>query len=60
MTLAWPVIADGGIILSKVVMGKDTLSRRVMLYRDFARAIFLGANKTLGKRSRYSAASLTY
>jgi AcrR family transcriptional regulator len=37
------VIADGGIILSKVVKDKDVLSRQVMLYRDFVRAIFLGA-----------------
>jgi TetR/AcrR family transcriptional repressor of nem operon len=36
-------IADGGIILSKVVKDKDALSRQVMLYRDFVRAIFLGA-----------------
>ena len=37
------VIADGGIILSKVVKDKNALSRQVMLYRDFVRAIFLGA-----------------
>jgi AcrR family transcriptional regulator len=37
------VIADGGIILSKVVKDKEVLSRQVMLYRDFVRAIFLGA-----------------
>jgi TetR/AcrR family transcriptional repressor of nem operon len=37
------VIADGGIILSKVVNDKDVLSRQVMLYRDFVRTIFLGA-----------------
>jgi AcrR family transcriptional regulator len=37
------VIADGGIILSKVVKDKDVLSRQVMLYRDFVRTIFLGA-----------------
>jgi AcrR family transcriptional regulator len=35
------VIADGGIILSKVVKDKDVLSRQVMLYRDFVRTIFL-------------------
>jgi AcrR family transcriptional regulator len=34
------VIADGGIILSKVVKDKDALSRQVMLYRDFVRVIF--------------------
>jgi AcrR family transcriptional regulator len=37
------VIADGGIILSKVVKDKNALSRQVMLYRDFVRAIFLSA-----------------
>jgi AcrR family transcriptional regulator len=37
------VIADGGIILSKVVHDKDALPRQVMLYRDFVRAVFLGA-----------------
>jgi AcrR family transcriptional regulator len=37
------VIADGGIILSKVVKDKDALSRQVMLYRDFVRTLFLGA-----------------
>jgi AcrR family transcriptional regulator len=36
------VIADGGIILSKVVKDKDVLPRQVMLYRDFVRTIFLG------------------
>jgi TetR/AcrR family transcriptional regulator, transcriptional repressor for nem operon len=36
------VIADGGIILSKVVKDKDILPRQVMLYRDFVRLIFLG------------------
>ena len=37
------VIADGGIILSKVVKDRDTLSRQLMLCRDFVRDIFLGA-----------------
>lgn len=36
------VIADGGIILSKVVKDKDALPRQVMLYREFVRLIFLG------------------
>jgi AcrR family transcriptional regulator len=36
------VIADGAIILSKVVKDKDALPRQVMLYRDFVRAVFLG------------------
>jgi TetR/AcrR family transcriptional repressor of nem operon len=37
------VIADGGIILSKVVKDKGALARQVMLYRDFVRAVFVGA-----------------
>jgi AcrR family transcriptional regulator len=37
------VIADGGIILSKVVHDKRALPRQVMLYRDFIRSVFLGA-----------------
>ena len=36
------VIADGGIILSKVVKDKEALPRQVMLYRDFVRMIFTG------------------
>ena len=36
------VIADGGIILSSVVKDEGALSRQMMLYRDFVRAIFLG------------------
>jgi AcrR family transcriptional regulator len=35
-------IADGGIILSRVVNDKQALPRQIMLYRDFIRAIFLG------------------
>jgi TetR/AcrR family transcriptional regulator, transcriptional repressor for nem operon len=37
------VIADGGIILSRVVSDKQALSRQIMLYRDFIRSVFLGA-----------------
>jgi TetR/AcrR family transcriptional repressor of nem operon len=37
-----PVIADGGIILSKVVNERLALPRQVMLYRSFVRAVFLG------------------
>ena len=37
------VIADGGIIISKVVRDKDVLARQILLYRDFVHAIFLGA-----------------
>ena len=36
------VIADGGIILSKVVKDPKALSRQVMLYREFVRTAFLG------------------
>ena len=36
-------LADGGIILSKVLRDKALLPRQVMLYRDFVRAVFLGA-----------------
>ena len=37
------VVADGGIILSKVVKDKYVLSRQILLYRDFVRMIFLGS-----------------
>lgn len=37
------VIADGGIILSKVVKDKDALPRQILLYRDFVKAVFAGA-----------------
>jgi hypothetical protein len=37
-----PVIADGGIILAKVVHDKNLLPRQIMLYRDFVRSVFLG------------------
>ena len=37
------VIADGGIILSKVVKDKEALARQIMLYRDFVRLIFQGS-----------------
>jgi TetR/AcrR family transcriptional repressor of nem operon len=40
------VIADGGIILSRVVNDKQALSRQIMLYRDFIRAIFPGVPMT--------------
>ncbi|WP_072397090.1 TetR/AcrR family transcriptional regulator [Hyphomicrobium sp. CS1GBMeth3] len=36
-------VADGGIILVKVLKDKDALPRQVMLYREFVRAVFLGA-----------------
>ena len=35
-------LVDGGIILSKVLKDKDVLTRQVMLYREFVRAVFLG------------------
>ena len=37
------VIADGGIILSRVVNDKQALPRQIMLYRDFIRGVFLGS-----------------
>ncbi len=36
------VIADGGIILSKVVKDRAALPRQVLLYREFVRTVFLG------------------
>lgn len=36
------VIADGGIILSKVLKDRAALPRQVMLYREFVRTVFLG------------------
>jgi len=36
------VIAEGGIILSKVVKDKEALPRQVLLYRDFVRMVFAG------------------
>jgi AcrR family transcriptional regulator len=36
------VIADGGIILSRVVKDKQALPRQILLYRDYVRGIFLG------------------
>jgi AcrR family transcriptional regulator len=35
-------LADGGIILAKVLKDKHALPRQVLLYRDFVRAVFLG------------------
>ena len=35
-------LADGGIILAKVLKDRRALPRQVLLYRDFVRAIFLG------------------
>jgi TetR/AcrR family transcriptional repressor of nem operon len=35
-------IAEGGIIVSKVIGDKRALSQQLMLYRDFIRAVFLG------------------
>lgn len=38
-------LADGGIILSKVLKDKQALPRQILLYRDFVRAVFLGAGR---------------
>jgi len=40
------VIADGGIILSKTIKDKQALSRQMLLYRDFIKAVFLGVPAT--------------
>jgi AcrR family transcriptional regulator len=36
-------LVDGGIILSKLMGDKEVLPRQIMLYREFVRAVFLGA-----------------
>jgi TetR/AcrR family transcriptional regulator, transcriptional repressor for nem operon len=36
-------LADGGIILSKVLSEPKALPRQILLYRDFVRMLFLGA-----------------
>ncbi len=36
-------LVDGGIILSRVMRDKTILPQQIMLYRDFVRALFLGA-----------------
>jgi AcrR family transcriptional regulator len=36
-------IAEGGIVVSKVMREKKALSQQLMLYREFVRAVFLGA-----------------
>jgi AcrR family transcriptional regulator len=36
-------VADGGIILSKVLKDKDALPRQIMLYRGYVRVVFSGA-----------------
>lgn len=38
-------LADGGIILSKVVRDRELLPRQLMLYRDMVRAVFLGTER---------------
>ena len=36
-------LVDGGIILSRIMRDKAILPQQIMLYRDFVRAVFLGA-----------------
>jgi AcrR family transcriptional regulator len=36
-------LVDGGIVLSRVMRDKSILPQQIMLYRDFVRAVFLGA-----------------
>tara|TARA_R110000868_G_scaffold46376_8_gene153239 strand:+ start:9362 stop:9997 length:636 start_codon:yes stop_codon:yes gene_type:complete len=38
-------LADGGIILSKVVRDKEILPQQFMLYREFVRSVFLGIDR---------------
>lgn len=38
-------VVDGGIVLSKVLKDKNALPRQVMLYREFVRTVFLGADR---------------
>ncbi|MFA5900371.1 MAG: TetR/AcrR family transcriptional regulator [Hyphomicrobium sp.] len=35
-------VADGGIILSKVLRDPDAMPRQILLYRDFVKAVFAG------------------
>ena len=35
-------VAEGGIVVSKVIKDKRALSQQLMLYREFIRAVFLG------------------
>jgi TetR/AcrR family transcriptional regulator, transcriptional repressor for nem operon len=36
-------LVDGGIIMSRVLVDKTILPRQILLYREFIRAVFLGA-----------------
>jgi TetR/AcrR family transcriptional regulator, transcriptional repressor for nem operon len=36
-------LVDGGIIQSRIMRDKNILPQQIMLYRDFVRAVFLGA-----------------
>ncbi len=36
-------LIEGGIIISKAVREKEALPQQILLYRDFVRAVFLGA-----------------
>jgi TetR/AcrR family transcriptional repressor of nem operon len=47
-------IAEGGIIVSKVIKDKKALSQQLVLYRDFVRAVFLGTSGAATARSRRS------
>jgi hypothetical protein len=35
-------VADGGIILSKVLKDPKAMPRQILLYRDFVKAVFAG------------------
>jgi AcrR family transcriptional regulator len=36
-------LIDGGIVLSKLMRDREVLPRQIILYREFVRAVFLGA-----------------
>ena len=36
-------LVDGGIIMSRLMRDKKILPQQIMLYRDYVRAVFLGA-----------------
>ena len=40
-----PALADGGIIVSKVVRDPKVLPAQIMLFREFVRTIFLGTDR---------------
>jgi len=47
-------IAEGGIVVSKVIKDKRALSQQLMLYREFIRAVFLGTRMVLLELLRHA------